>query len=186
MEDVKIIELYFERDKKAIDETAAKYGGLCMSISMNILGVREDAQECVNDTYLKTWESIPPHRPSLLSAFVGKIARNLSINRLSRNTAAKRGGSQGALILDELSGIVSGSGSVEEEAEAKEMIRDINAFIGTLSEEQRYIFLRRYWYCDSIGDIAKSCKKSSNAVTVSLARTRGKLKEYLTERGYDL
>ena len=186
MEDERIIELYIARDERAIDETADKYGGLCMSISQNILGVREDAQECVNDTYLKAWNSVPPHIPRVLAAFLGRIVRNLSINRYEKNTAAKRGGGEAAVILDELSEIVSGSESVEDEVSAKQMIRDINAFIGTLGEQARYIFIRRYWYCDSIAAIAKAVGKRENAVTVSLSRLRDRLKKYLTERGYEL
>ncbi len=186
MEDERIIELYFARDEKAIDETAAKYGGLCMHIAQNILGVREDAAECVNDTYLKTWNSIPPHRPRVLAAFLGRIVRNLSLNRQEKNTALKRGGAQGASVLDELAEIVSGSESVESELSAKELISDINAFLAALSKEHRYIFIRRYWYCDSISAIAKAAGKSENAVSVSLNRLRGRLKEYLLARGHDL
>ena len=186
MEDKEIVEVYFKRDERAINETRVKYGSYCMMIALNILSVREDAEECVSDAYLHTWSAIPPHRPNPLSAFVGKIVRNISFNRYNKLHAQKRGGGETAAILDELCEIVSDKADVESEADAKQLAADINAFVNALPDMQRYCFLRRYFYCDSVKTIADSCKKTDNAVSVTLNRIREKLRNYLTERGYDL
>ena len=186
MEDKDIVALYWERDERAIDETKTKYGHYCMSIAKNILSAREDAEECVNDGYLGTWNAIPPHRPKLLSVFVGKIVRNLAFNRYKMLHAVKRGGSETALILDELGDIVSDKADVEDEVTAKELISDINKFIASLPEESRYIFIRRYWYADSVKAIAERTGKSADAVSVMLGRIRNRLKDHLKERGCDL
>ena len=153
---------------------------------MNILHDREDAKECVSDTYLNTWNSIPPKRPSLLAPFLGRIVRNLSFNKYKSSHSLKRGGHELTLILDELSEIVSGEASVEDTVIRNAMLKAIDEFIFSLSREKRYVFLRRYWYSDSIADIADKCGRSVNSVTVELSRTRQSLRKYLTERGYDL
>lgn len=186
MEDKDIVELYLKRNERAITETKAKYGSYCMSISLNILGTREDAEESVNDAYLGTWKAIPPHRPNHLSTFVGRIVRNISFNRYNKLHAQKRGDGETAAILDELCEIVSDKADVESEADAKQLAADINAFVNALPDMQKYIFLRRYWYCDSIKTIAKNCGKTENAVSVTLNRIREKLRNHLAERGYDL
>ncbi|MBP0974420.1 MAG: sigma-70 family RNA polymerase sigma factor [Oscillospiraceae bacterium] len=186
MEDHAIIQLYWDRNEQAITETSAKYGHYCTSIAMHILHDHEDAEECVNDTYLNTWNAIPPHRPTLLSTFLGKIVRNLSFNRYKAKHSRKRGGYEMALILDELSEIVSDRESVEDQVSRNELIGEINAFLSALSVEKRYLFIRRYWYADPVADIAKNCGKSQNAVSVELNRLRSKLRSHLTERGYDL
>ena len=186
MEDKEIVALYWKRDEKAISETAVKYGKYCKRIALNIVCNNEDAEECVNDTYLQTWNSIPPHKPSLLSTFLGKIVRNLSFNKYKSIHSAKRGGYEIALILDEICEIVSDKDSVEDHVIRQEMIRDINSFIQNLSEEKQYMFIRRYWYSDSIIDIAKQCEKTENNVSTVLGRIRNKLRNYLIERGYDL
>lgn len=145
MEDREIVNLYWERNSNAIKETASKYGGYCKAIAKNILGNNEDAEECVNDTYLNTWNSIPPNRPNVLSTYLGKITRNLSFDRFRQRHADKRGGGEIELVLDELGECVSGADSVEQEVEKKELIRAINSFLDTLSQEKCNIFLCRYW-----------------------------------------
>lgn len=186
MEDTKIIQLYWDRDKRAITETAEKYGSYCTAIARNILGSCEDAEECVNDTYLNAWNAIPPHRPSVLSAFLGKLTRNLSIKRYERNTAAKRGGGQAALVLDEIAELVSDTDTVERELDRKELVKAIDDFLGTLSAEKRCLFVRRYWYFDSISQIAVQFGMTENNVSVTLNRLRLKLHNYLSERGFPL
>lgn len=127
MEDDKIVQLYWDRDETAITATSDKYGAYCLSISRNILGNNEDAQECVNDTYLKAWNTIPPHRPAMLSTFLGKITRNLSFDRYKANRRDKRGGSQTALVLEELNEIIADKSS-EAEFDRAELISAINGF----------------------------------------------------------
>ena len=186
MEDIRIIQLYWDRDQQAIEETATKYGNYCTSIAKNILGSKEDAEECVNDTYLKAWNCMPPHRPNILSSFLGKITRNLSFNRYKHKNADKRGGGEISAVLDELSECVSGKGSVEQEIEYKELVKAIDSFLDTLSSKKRNIFICRYWYTDSISEIAKQFNMEENTVAMTLNRIRCKLKNYLLERGYEL
>jgi RNA polymerase sigma-70 factor (ECF subfamily) len=186
MDDLKIVQLYWDRDEQAIPATADKYGRYCTAIAKNILGSNEDAEECVNDTYLNAWNSMPPHRPSVLSTFLGKITRNLSFNRYKHNTADKRGGGETTTVLDELLEIVSDTDSVEQEINRKELVKAIDTFLGTLSADKRGIFICRYWYFDSISTIASSFGMTENNVSVNLNRTRLKLHNYLLERGFEL
>lgn len=186
MTDESIIDLYWARDEQAITETSGKYGAYCNTIAYNILTNSSDAEECVNDTWLHAWNAMPPHRPSLLSAFLGKITRNLSFDLYKRNHRDKRGGANIDLVLDELAEIVSGGDDPADAYDAEELKKDINDFLNSLSEDKRYMFILRYWYADSISAIAKRYSMQENAVSVSLNRTRTKLKNYLTERGYTL
>ena len=186
MDDIKIVQLYWERDQNAITETETKYGNYCTSIAINILGNNEDAEECVNDTYMNAWNSMPPHRPTMLSTFLGKITRNLSFNRYKHNYADKRGGSEISAVLDELSECVSGNSNVEQEIEYKELVKAIDSFLDTLSPEKRSIFVCRYWYTDSISEIAKQFHMRENTVSMTLNRIRLKLKNYLIDGGYEL
>lgn len=186
MDDAKIVQLYWDRNEQAISVTANKYGNYCTSIAINILGNREDAEECVNDTYMNAWNSMPPHRPSILSTFLGKIVRNLSFNRYKHNTADKRGGGELPVVLDELSDLVSGKDDVEQESEHKELVKSIDAFLDTLSPEKRSIFISRYWYTDSISEIAVRHGMNDGAVSMTLNRLRLKLHNYLLERGFEL
>lgn len=186
MDDAKIVQLYLDRDEHAIQETANKYGNYCTSIAKNILGNYEDAEECVNDTYLNTWNAIPPHKPKMLSTFLGKIVRNLAFDRYRYNTADKRGGGELPLVLDELADCVSGYDNVEQAYERKELVEVINDFLGTLPEKKRNIFVCRYWYTDSIADIAARYNMAYPAVSMMLNRLRIKLHNYLIERGYEL
>lgn len=186
MDDSKIVQLYFDRNEQAIPATADKYGNYCTSIAKNILGNHQDAEECVNDTYLNTWNAIPPHRPKMLSTFLGKIVRNLAFNRYKHNTADKRGGGEITAVLDELAGCVSGNDDVEQAYEHKELVAAINDYLGTLPAEKRNIFVCRYWYTDSISDIAAQYNMTYAAVSMELNRLRTKLHNYLIERGYEL
>ncbi len=186
MDDEKIIQLYWDRDEQAIPATDNKYGNYCRSIAKNILGNNEDAEECVNDTYWNVWNAIPPHRPNLLSAFLGKITRNLSLNRYRRNTADKRGGGALSAVLDELGDLVSGSDAADQAFNAKEIVHAIDAFLDTLSPEKRSIFISRYWGTESISVIAARYGMKQTAVSMSLKRTRQKLHNYLSERGFEL
>lgn len=186
MEDHKIIQLYWDRDPEAITYTDEKYGNYCTAIAKNILGSMEDAEECVNDTYMNAWNAIPPHRPNVLSAFLGKLTRNLSFNRYKADRARKRGGSQIPAILDELSECVSGKEDVEAEIEYRELVKEMNDFLAALPKKKRSIFICRYWYSDSIADIAKSFGMKEGAVSMTLNRLRMKLRDYLTERGFEV
>ena len=186
MEDKDIVQMYLDRNERAIAETSSKYGRYCTNIAVNILGNPEDAEECVNDTYLNTWNSIPPHMPTVLSTFLGKIVRNLSLNKFKHTHSLKRGGNEITLILDELGDIVSDEEAVIDVAIRNELIQTINGFIATFSKEKQYMFFRRYWYSDSIKAIAAGCGRSENYISVELRRIRKKLRGYLTERGYEL
>ena len=186
MDDAKIVQLYLDRDEQAIPETANKYGNYCTSIAKNILSNQEDAEECVNDTYLNTWNAIPPHKPKMLSTFLGKIVRNLAFNRYKHNIADKRGGGELTEVLDELAGCVSGNDDVEQAYEYKELVKAINDFLGVLPVVKRNIFVCRYWYTDSISDIAARYNMTYTAVSMELNRLRTKLHNYLIERGYEL
>ena len=186
MDDAKIVQLYFDRNEQAIPETADKYGNYCISIANNILGNHQDAEECVNDTYLNTWNAIPPHRPKMLSTFLGKIVRNLAFNRYKHNTADKRGGGELPAVLDELAGCVSGRDDVEQAYEYKELVAAINGFLATLPTQKRNIFVCRYWHTDSISDIAAQYNMTYAAASMELNRLRTKLHNYLIERGYEV
>lgn len=183
MEDSKIISLYFRRLPEAIEETDAKYGSYCQSISYNILGIREDAEECVNDTYLTVWNRIPPTRPTHLSIFLGRITRNLSIDRWRRSQAAKRGKGQLPLAISELDYCLASGESLEDIYYAGELRDTINAFLRTLQDTERRVFICRYWYLDPVSQISREFGFSQSKVKSMLMRTRNKLKEYLLEKG---
>ena len=186
MEDATIVQLYWDRNEQAITESSAKYGGYCKSIACNILADPSDAEECVNDTWLNAWGAMPPHRPSLLSVFLGKITRNLSFDRYRQLHRDKRGGHSIDLVLDELAEIVSGNDDPERSWEAKELYREIDRVLAALPAEKRHMFVRRYWYADPIASIARRFQTSENNVSANLSRIRKKLKAELEERGYDL
>lgn len=186
MDDAKIVQLFWDRNEQAIPATADKYGNYCTAIAKNILGSQEDAEECVNDTYMCAWNSMPPHRPGVLSTFLGKITRNLSIKRYRHNTAGKRGGGQAPAVLDEIAELVSDTGSVEQEVDRRELVKAIDAFLGALPAKKRGIFVRRYWYFDSVSEIASRFGMTENSVSVTLSRIRLKLHNHLLERGFEL
>lgn len=182
MDDEQIIGLFFSRSELAIGELDARYGKACYKLSYNILNDRQDAEECVNDGYLGTWNAIPPQRPRSLLAFVCSIVRNLSITRHRENIAAKRNSSYDA-AMSEIEHSVAAPGSVEGEIEARELARIIEGFLDTLTEENRAIFLGRYWFCDSYGEIAERVGLAEKSVSVRLVRIRKGLRKYLVEKG---
>lgn len=183
MEDSAIISLYFSRSEKAISETDRKYGAYCYAIANNILSSREDSEESVNDTYLAAWNSIPPQYPNALAAFLGKITRYISLDRWRKGRAAKRGGGELPLALEELGDCVSGEESPEKVIMNRELTRCINHFLDDLPEPERKVFICRYWYLDSIGEIGKRFGFSESKVKSMLYRLRGKLRGELEEEG---
>lgn len=184
MDDGQIIELYWERKESAVQETNNKYGSYCLKIANQILSNRQDSEECVNDTWLRAWNSIPPKRPDKLRFFLAKITRNLSFDRYKARKAGKRGGSEIDLVLEELEDCLSASGDVETEISMKELEKSMNCFITALPERERGIFLRRYFYAESVSDIAERYFLKESNVLMILSRTRKKLKNYLIKEGY--
>lgn len=182
MEDQTIIELYWSRAEDAIAETAAKYGGLCRYIADNILGHPEDSEECVNDTYLGLWNAIPPARPERFSVYVGKVTRNLALKRCDYLTAEKRN-PEAACSLEELEDCVSGDDTVQSELERRRVEEAIGEFLRRQEADKRIVFLRRYWYFDSIGAICRRTGYSESKVKSMLFHTRRKLREHLEKEG---
>lgn len=183
MKDEEIIELYWERDEKAIAASADKYGSYCRSISYNILHNEEDTQECVNDTWLKAWKSIPPRRPERLSAYLGKITRNLSLNRFKQYNAEKRGGGQTGLVLSELEDCIPAENDIEQAIEEMVLVKALNQFLRAQPRQKRNIFIRRYWYLSSIRTIASAYDMSESKVASLLFRMRNELKAHLEREG---
>lgn len=175
MEDEKIIDLYWSRSETAISETDQKYGRYCFSIAKNILANKEDAEESVSDTYLAAWNAMPPQRPSLLATFLGKITRNLAIDRWRAQNRQKRGGGEITLALEELEDCIAGQSSVVAAMERKRFTDVFNRFLDTLPDTERRIFLCRYWYLDPVAEIADRFDFSVSKVTSMLHRTRKKL-----------
>ena len=184
MEDQRIVELYWQRDENAIAETAKKYGKYLHSIAYRILRDESDAEECVSDACFAAWNAMPPHRPAVLSAFLGKLARRISIDVLRKRNAEKRGAGEYALALNELEECVSGNDSVEEEAVREALRNRINVFLKTLPADERNVFLRRYWYMEGVRDIAKRSGFSESKVKSMLHRTRAKLRTVLEKEGW--
>ena len=185
MDDKIIIQHYWDRDERAISETDEKYGSFCFSIAENILGNKEDSGECVNDTYLKTWNTIPPQRPKIFPAFIGKIVRNLSYDRYARNKTAKRGGGQINAVFDELEECIADR-AADVECDENELKEAIDSFVQMLSVRNRKIFVRRYWYTESVKSIAEKMNMTENSVSAVLKRIRIKLQKYLAKRGFDV
>ena len=181
MEDSRIIDLFFERSEQAVEELDRKYGAAVRKTSANILRDRQDVEECVNDAYLGAWNSIPPQRPDPLGSYVCRIARNLALKKYRANRAQKRSAYE--LALDELEESIPSALSVESDYAAKELSAAISRFLDTLSYEDRFCFLRRYWYADAVSDIAAMTGGKSHRVSVRLFRTREKLYRYLKEEG---
>ncbi len=186
MEDKQIIDLYFARSEDAIRHTHKKYGPYCRQIAYNILYDRFDSEECVNDTYLKTWNAIPPRRPNHFKLFLGKITRNLALDRFDWNHAAKRGGGELEISLEELRDCIPSSTDVAQTVENKVLLRALDAFLASLPPEARKIFLRRYWYMSSVKEIASFYGISESNVKMRLMRTRNALKAYLEQEGIAL
>ena len=186
MEDKQIIELFWARAEQAITATDEKYGKYCYYIAYNILHSNEDSEECVNDTYLKAWESIPPHRPERLAAFLGKITRNLYINKYKYLTAGKRGEGQYEMALEELNECIPSAVSVEQIMEDRELSEVFNRFLEMLPVEKRKVFMRRYWYFSPVKEIAAEYGMSESKVKMSLLRTRSAFRQYLEKEGVAL
>lgn len=186
MEDSQIVALYLQRDERALEETAAKYGRYCFCIAHNILQNHEDAEEAVSDSYLGLWTSIPPHKPLCLATFLGKITRRTALKRWQMGHADKRGGGEVALALEELRDFLPAPGSMEIQLEAKELTRYLNTFLQALPQAERRVFLCRYWYLEPIADIAARFDFSVSKVKSMLSRTRTKLHTYLKKEGIDL
>lgn len=183
MEDARIVELYWERSEKAIRETSSKYGKYCYAIAYNILTNAEDADESVNDTYLDAWNTMPPHRPTVLSTFLGKITRRLSIDKWRRKNAMKRGGGEIPLALDELGDCVSGRDDMEQKIEMRELAGAVNSFLAGLPEAERDVFVSRYFFLFSIKEISSKLEMSESRVKTMLFRTRQKLLPFLQKEG---
>ena len=184
MEDEAILELYFARDEAAIVETNRKYGGYCFSVANAVLDCREDAEETVSDTWLQTWDAIPPQRPKFLRLFLAKITRNLAFTRWRKKNAQCRGGGETELALEELAGCIPGGERADDRLNARELASTIRRFLDTLPEREQDIFLRRYFFVEESEAIAKRYNMKRSTVLRTLSRTREKLKAYLHEEGY--
>lgn len=185
MEDDKIVELYWQRSQQAISESSAKYGIYCYTIAARILSAREDAEECVNDTWLRAWDSMPPHRPNRLDTFLGKLTRNLSLDRWKWLHAQKRGVGQTELALDELEHCLSAPNtSPEQNLDAQALAESLNRFLEALPREKRILFLQRYWYLCSVSDIANRFGMKENTVASTLFRLRSQLRLHLEKEGF--
>ena len=178
-----IIELFWSRSEQAITETSRKYGSFLMGIARNILSSHEDAEECVNDTYLNTWNAIPPARPGVFRCWLGRITRNLSIDRYHHLRTKKRGGGETALLLSELEYCIPSGESVERHLEEQELAGVISSFLRQQTQESRIYFVRRYWYGDGLAQIADRFGVTESKVKSSLFRTRKALKAYLEKEG---
>ena len=183
MEDQGILALFFKRSEQAIEETDKKYRRYCYSIAYNILSNREDSEESVSDTYLAAWRAIPPRRPRCFSAFLGKITRHISIDRWRRDHAQKRGGGEILVALEELEECVD-SRDMETALDSRELARIFEAFLSSLTETERNVFLCRYWYLDSIVAISEAAGFTQSKVSSMLHRLREKLRKMLREEGY--
>lgn len=186
MQDKEIVELFLERDETAIRETERKYERYLTKIAFNILKDFEDSRESVNDTYLRAWNSIPPQKPLILSAYLAKITRRTAIDIFRRKNRAKRAPSEYALSLEELEDCVQSETSVEEEIDIKLLGQAINEFLKTLPEETRNAFIGRYYFLDSMKEVAAYCGMSEGKLKSLMFRTRNELKEYLIKEGFDL
>ena len=183
MDDIKIIELYWNRSENALAETSKKYSRYCHHISFNILHNNQDAEECVGDTYLRAWNAMPPQSPNRLSTFLGKITRNLSLNRYKQYGAEKRGLGQTELVLSELEDCIPSMADVEQTTDEIVLVEAINTFLATLPREKCIVFVRRYWYLSAINEIALQYDMSESKVKSMLFRTRNELKLYLEKEG---
>ncbi|MCM1189150.1 MAG: sigma-70 family RNA polymerase sigma factor [bacterium] len=185
MDDLTIVELYHRRDERAIVETDKKYGALCRSIALRLLGLREDAEECVNDTWHMAWNKMPPDRPQCLSAFLGRITRNLSVSRWRRDHAQKRYGGV-EVLLSELEDCVPTPGTVEEKLEREQLAQAISEWLDGLEDENRRLFIRRYWYGDPVKRLAAEREEKANAISQRLLRLRKELRAFLEAKGMEV
>ena len=184
MEDSKIVDLYWAREEAALEHTAKKYENYSYQIAFQILGDREDAAECVNETWLGLWNSIPPHRPENLVAYLGKLTRRISLKRWRDSRTQKRGGGQTAQTLEELSECIPGEPGADARLETRELSRVLDAFLRTLPQVERQVFVLRYWYLSPVREIGRRFGFSESKVKSMLFRTRGKLRTELIKEGY--
>ena len=183
MEDCAIVDLYWQRSERAIPETAGKYGGYCHTVAMRILKNPEDAEECVNDTWLGAWNSMPENRPSHLAPYLAKLTRWLSLSKLKTQKRLKRGGGEVTLSLEELDRELGEGGNPEEQIALKELSECLNTFLAGLPAEERKVFLARYWYAAPVREIAEKSGFSGSKIKSMLLRTRRKLKKALEVEG---
>ena len=186
MNDNDIIELFFQRNQDGLLEVQQKYGAYCQSVARNILGSEEDSQECLNDLWLRAWNSIPPERPRLLKAWLARVIRNLAINRREASSAQKRRADQFALSLEELDECIPDPGTAEERAYVRELGRALNAFLATEAALDRKIFVSRYFYCETTAQTAEKLGLTQGQVKVRLHRCRERLRKYLRSQEFDL
>ncbi len=184
MEDAAIIELYHKREEQAIAESNRKYGGMCRSIALRLLGLMEDAEECVNDTWYAAWNKMPPDRPASLGAFLGRITRNLSISRFRRDRAQKRYAGM-EVLLSELEECVPSPGTVEESMERHALADAISAWLDELKDADRWLFIRRYWYAEPVKELARVLNEQPNTCSQRLNRLRKGLRAYLESKGLE-
>lgn len=183
MDDNQIIDLYWARSQQAVAESEKKYGAYCRTVARNILERAEDAEECVNDTWLRAWNAMPPQRPSALQAFFGKLTRNLSLDRRRRERAEKRGGDRVELALEELEDCLTARDRVEEQLDAEVTASLISAFVRGLPKQDRVLFVRRYWYLDDIRTLARRTGMGQSQIKSRLHRMRQRLKAELEQEG---
>lgn len=186
MEDRRIIELFLQRSEEAILETDIKYGRYCHRIAFNILGNDEDSEECVNDTYMRVWGSIPPNEPSSLPSFIGKITRNLALDKLRQKNSDKRGGGEVPVVLDELAECISGVDEISQRQDSAEITAALNSFLEKLNSVERGVFMRRYFKIEPIAEIAERYGISVSKTTTMLFRLREKLKKHFMKEGIPL
>jgi len=184
MNDSEIIELYWNKDSKAISASMDKYGSYCFTIAYGILNDAQDSEECVNDTWLRAWYAIPPTRPTVLKVFFAKIARHLSFDRYKARKSLKRGGGETTLVLEELAECIADESDVEGQVDAKQLGKAINQFVVSLPERERNLFVRRYFFSEPIKVIANRYDMNENSVNVTLSRVRKRLRSHLSEEGY--
>ena len=186
MEDQVIVELYWARDELAVSETDRKYGRYLLKLASNILQDAQDREECLSDTYMAAWDSIPPQRPHSLCAYLTSLLRRISIDRLRRNTAQKRGGTEYALSLSELADCVPGSAAPEDTLETKRLAEILNDFVRSLPKNERTLFVGRYFFMDKLKDVASYCGMRESKAKSMLFRIRCRLREHLEKEGFAL
>lgn len=184
MDDLAIIELFWARDEQAVMQTQRKYESFLMKIAGNILADSQDREECVSDTYMAAWNTIPPQRPENLPAYLSKLVRRISIDRLRRSTAQKRGGSEYALSLSELAGCVAGGTTPEDTLETKRLAKVLNEFVRSLPKDERALFVGRYYFLDRLKEVARYCGMTESKAKSMLFRIRCRLREHLEKEGF--
>lgn len=185
MEDERIVDLYWERNPMAITATGEKYQNYCFKIAYNVLRNQQDCEECVNDTWLRAWNAMPTERPKLLGAFLGAITRNLSLDCYRKKHAKRRGEGEITYIFEEMRDSLITEGP-EQKAEEQALVEALNLFLERMEKESRILFVRRYWYLDSIAEIAKRFSMSESKVKSSLFRSRKKLQAFLKQEGFEI